>query len=271
MKAPRILHYPGSKWSMADWIIEHMPDHETYLEPFFGSGAVLFNKVPSSVETVNDLDSQVVNLFQVVRDRAEELAEKIWWTPHSRREYYKSYEITGDEMEDARRFLVRCWQAIGAKTSDRTGWKSSIEASSSLKPKEWRRLPEKLIYVADRLKDVQVENQPALKLLERYRRPKVLIYVDPPYILETRSKRHYKHEMTIQDHEELLEALDQHPGPVLLSGYDHSLYNTRLSHWRRETFQVRAEAGVSRTEVLWINPMAAAQVGQQTIFSLPGI
>jgi len=120
MKYPRILHYPGSKWSMADWIIEYMPEHETYLEPFFGSGAVLFNKPSSKIETVNDLDGQVVNLFRVIRDRPEELAEKIRWTPYSRQEYYDSYETTGDELEDARRFLIRCWMARGAKTSDRT-------------------------------------------------------------------------------------------------------------------------------------------------------
>lgn len=129
MKYPRILHYPGSKWSMADWIIEHMPEHETYLEPFFGSGAVLFNKAPSKIETVNDLDGQVVNLFRVIRDRPEDLAEKIRWTPYSRQEYYDSYETTGDELEDARRFLVRCWMARGAKTSDRTGWRHNIDVS----------------------------------------------------------------------------------------------------------------------------------------------
>jgi DNA adenine methylase len=69
MAVPRILHYPGSKWSMTDWIISHMPEHQTYLEPFFGSGAVFFNKMPSQVETINDIDSNVVNLFRVIRDR----------------------------------------------------------------------------------------------------------------------------------------------------------------------------------------------------------
>lgn len=43
MGVPRILHYPGSKWSLAEWIVSHMPEHSTYLEPYFGSGAVLFN------------------------------------------------------------------------------------------------------------------------------------------------------------------------------------------------------------------------------------
>ncbi len=89
MKCPRILHHPGSKWSMADWIISHMPDHTTYLEPFFGSGAVLFNKERSILETVNDLDGEVSNLFSVIRDNPEALARAISWTPYARAEYYR--------------------------------------------------------------------------------------------------------------------------------------------------------------------------------------
>ena len=84
MKIQRILHYPGSKWSMADWIISHMPAHTTYLEPFFGSGAVLFSKERSRIETVNDLDGEIVNLFRMIRERPEELATLIRWTPHAR-------------------------------------------------------------------------------------------------------------------------------------------------------------------------------------------
>lgn len=97
MKAPRILHYPGSKWSMADWIISHMPPHKTYLEPFFGSGAVFFNKPPSELETINDLDGDVVNLFRVIRDRPKELAHLVRWTPYSREEYYNSYQLGGGD------------------------------------------------------------------------------------------------------------------------------------------------------------------------------
>lgn len=83
----------------------------------------------------------------------------------------------------------------------------------------------------------------------------------------TRSGRMYKHEMTDEDHAELLDVLDEHPGPVLLSGYDNTLYNERLRHWRREERQVLAEAGQIRTEVLWINPVAAEHAGRQlTLF-----
>ncbi|MEX3715064.1 DNA adenine methylase [Cytobacillus horneckiae] len=266
MAIPRILHYPGSKWSMASWIISHMPEHKTYLESFFGSGAVFFNKGPSDIETINDMDSSVVNLFRVIRDNPERLAAGIEWTPLSREEYYASYEFeTGNEIEDARRFLVRCWQAIGAKTSDRTGWRSLISSNGPDTAKEWSKLPEKILLVAKRLKEAQIEHQPAVKLLERYKRKEVLVYADPPYIIETRTKRHYKHEMTIEDHIELLEVLNA-PGPVILSGYAHHIYDERLKHWHRETLDVAAEAGAKRQEVLWVNEVAAGGYFQQSLF-----
>lgn len=73
--------------------------------------------------------------------------------------------------------------------------------------------------------------------------------------------------MTIEDHIELLEVLDKHPGPVLLSGYSHPIYEERLKHWYRDELQVLAEAGAKRTEVLWVNPVAAEQgYFQQTLF-----
>jgi len=266
MSAPRILHYPGSKWSLAPWIVSHFVPHSTYLEPFFGSGAVLFNKPPSSLETVNDLDGDVVNLFRVIRDRPDELARLVYWTPYSRQEYYNSYQREGlDELERARRFLVRCWMARGAKTSDRTGWKNNIQTEGTIGAKYWVDIPERILVVAERLRGVQIENQPAPELIRRYKRADVLIYADPPYPLDTRSGRMYRNEMTDADHAELLDVLDAHPGPVLLSGYVNELYDTRLRHWHREERQALAEAGRIRTEVLWINPIAAEQLQQKQL------
>lgn len=120
--------------------------------------------------------------------------------------------------------------------------------------------------VTDRLRGVQIECQPAVKLIQRYKRPEVLIYADPPYILSTRNNRMYKCEMKDDDHEELLDVLLQHPGPVLISGYAHPMYDAALKGWECETKQVKAEAGRSRTEVLWSNPVAAGQMGQLTLF-----
>lgn len=255
MTIPRILHYPGSKWSLADWIISHFPEHETYLEPFFGSGAVLFTKQRSRLETVNDINGEIVNLFRVIRERPDELSFAIQATPHSREEYYASYEKAEDDLERARRLVVRLWQGRGGKTSHRTGWRSMIEMNGPLPGKEWLRFPSKIQTVSERLQGVQIECQPAVKLIKRYKRAGVLIYADPPYIMSTRTTSSYEDEMTEEDHEILLKNLIEHPGPVILSGYQHEMYDDLLAGWHKEIKKAKAEAGASRQEVIWINPI----------------
>ena len=76
----KVLKWPGSKWNIADRIIELMPKHKIYLEPFFGFGAVFFSKAPSNTEILNDLDGEITNLFKCVRDNPEELAQEVYFT-----------------------------------------------------------------------------------------------------------------------------------------------------------------------------------------------
>lgn len=96
--SPRtIIKYPGAKWSIAQWIVSAMPPHKSYLEPFFGSGAVFFNKPPSRIETINDLDSEIVNLFTVIRDRPEELERAVALTPYSREEYENTWNALREQ------------------------------------------------------------------------------------------------------------------------------------------------------------------------------
>lgn len=139
-----VLKYAGAKWRLAGWITEQLPPHEIYLEPFFGSGAVFFRKSAARLETINDVDGNVVNLFRVLREKPEQLAALIECTPWARDEYYASYEQTGNDVEDARRFLVRCWQAFGTMTAARTGWRHSATGRSPVMPQQWNSLPERL-------------------------------------------------------------------------------------------------------------------------------
>lgn len=267
MTAP-VLKYPGSKWRLADWVISHFPQgykKMTYLDPYFGSGAVFFRKPRSSIETINDVNGSVINLFRVIRENPEELCRLIRFTPWSRFEYKQSYQVTDNPIEDARRFLVRSWMAIGFKSSDITGWRNNIKGINGNLNKWNYGLPEDILHCANRLLTdgkniVQIENKPALEVIQRHNSANVLIYADPPYPLSTRSGRIYAHEMTDQDHIELLEALDKHPGPVLLSGYACELYDERLKHWDRKTTRAIAEGGREREEVLWINPVAAEKL-----------
>lgn len=121
-----VLKYPGSKWKLAEWIVSLMPPHKSYLEPFFGSGAVFFNKPPSCIETINDLNGEIVNLFRVIRERTEELERAVALTPYSREEYEASWarckagKVT-DPVELARLTLVRYWQTHGSCSYYKSG------------------------------------------------------------------------------------------------------------------------------------------------------
>lgn len=262
LKEGPTLKYPGAKWRLADWIIQHLPQHITFVEPYFGSGAVFFNKPPSKSEYINDLNGEICNLFQVMREQPERLAGLIDFTPYSRDEYEGAYEPTSDPVERARRTLVRHWMSIGGNGGARyaTGWRHSGAKSANTKScvMEWDRLPDRILSHARRLKGAHIENRPALELLGRLNHPSVLAYVDPPYHPATRKGRMYKEEMLVEaQHVELLEFLaNDWQGMCVLSGYPHPLYDDLLPGWARIERQAGAEMGQSRTEVLWLNPAA---------------
>jgi len=249
-----VLRYPGAKWALSKWVVDNLPAHDVYLEPFFGSGAVFFAKPPSRTETINDLDGNVVNLFKVMREQTEQLCNALSLTPWARAEYLSSYVNSEavDDVERARLFLVRCWQAFGTRTGQASGWRNRTTGKNPTEPDIWKVLPERVTVAARRLRDAQIESMDAIALIKRYAKPNCLIYADPPYVESTRSKSIYAFECDDQFHRDLLDALDNHPGPVVLSGYDNPLYNERLSHWRKITKETVAELGHKRTEVLWI-------------------
>lgn len=263
-----ILKYPGAKWRIANWVISHMPEHESYVEPYFGSGAILFSKLPARIETINDLDGEVVNFFRVCREFPSELAYVVEMTPWARDEFDTACQIApGDSIERARCFAVRCWMAFGAST-DSTSWRHSTgrkENGGPDNPKLWNRVPNTIYEVARRLKDVQIENRPALDIIRRFDGPNVLVYADPPYLQDTRTahRDQYNHEMSDADHVELLEALNRHSGMVLLSGYDCELYQDMLFDWQVVRTSAQAERGAARIECLWLNPAVCDVANEQ--------
>ena len=253
-----IIKYPGSKWSIAKWIISHFPPHHSYLEPFFGSGAVLFNKQRSPIETVNDLDGDVVNLFEWIRDDPEKLAAAIYWTPYSREVYNRAAAAYKTETDSFQRALIFCTKMMmghGFRTNEiKVGWKNDVQGrEAAYAAKGWCAMPTRIKEAAERLRGVQIENRAALEVIRRFNFPNVLIYADPPYVLSTRYGKQYRCEMTVEDHAELLTTLKDHSGPVLLSGYDNPLYNEMLQNWHREEIDTRAQTAGKRQEMLWMN------------------
>ena len=254
MKA--VIKNPGSKWSLANWIISHFPKHHSYLEPFFGSGAVLFNKTRSNIETVNDLDGNVVNLFEWIRKDPERLACEIYLTPYSRQVYENALAANPeDSFERAVNFYIRLNMGHGYRTNgEKVGWKNDVQGRErAYEAQDWCNLPEKIMQAAERLRGVQIENRPAVELIKRFNFENVLIYCDPPYMLETRHGKQYRCEMGEKDHEELLGVLLEHKGKVLISGYDSELYNYMLKGWYRCEAVAYSQVCSKKKEVIWMN------------------
>jgi len=258
----------GGKAYYAKWIIERFPEHRVYIEPFGGAANVLLRKRPSEVEVFNDLDERVVNFFRVLRNREqlEELVRLSTLTPYSRADFTELAAMPEPEQpaERAWWFFVRCRQAVGglgmAKLYPKS-WAVSLRTRRGMAEPVSKYLSavDGLEDVAERFRTVLIERTPAVELIRKHDAPDVLFYCDPPYVPETRHggmASTYSCEMTVEQHEELLEALRQCRGKAMLSGYASGLYDERLTDWRRETLDARSHvsnSGENRVEVLWMN------------------
>lgn len=266
-----VLRWFGGKWLLAPWIIQHLPQHERYLEPFGGAASVLLRKPRSRAECINDLDHDIVNLFRVLRDpvMARELVRLVDLTPFARAEFVDAYAATDDPVEQARRLIVRSFMGFGANgaSGQSTGFRGLSDRSGTTPAHDWANYPQALTAVVERLRGVVVENRPALDLIRDHDRyPKTLIYVDPPYMAETRGRdQRYRHEMGDAAHAALLDTLLSCRSMVVLSGYRSALYDDALSGWVRVDRAALADGARKRTECLWLNRQAWLNQDQQSL------
>lgn len=255
-----VLRWHGGKWKLAPWIIENLPPHRVYVEPFGGAASVLLRKPRAYAEVYNDLDDDVVCLFSVLRsDRADELAEALHLTPFSRAEFLSAYEESEDAVERARRLIIRSFQGFGSNGHARkTGFRANSNRSGTTPARDWRNYPHQLTETIDRLRGVIVEHRDAITCMKAHDGPETLHYVDPPYLPETRDAGvDYRHELTTEQHIDLLAYLRTVKGMVVLSGYPSPIYDDALAGWSRIERYALADGARERTEVLWKNPAAA--------------
>lgn len=255
--------YFGGKQYLADRMLALMPPHDVYVEAFGGSGAFLFAKPPVALEVYNDLDSGLINFFRVLRNehRAKRLRELLELTPYSREEWAEcksTWQYASDDVEMARRWFVGLVMSF-SKTPDSHGW-SYCKQPGGHAVSKYRGLADALPDAVARFRMAQVDHLPALDCIARYDAPNVLFYIDPPYVAETRKSGGYRHEMTADDHAELLELLNGVQGMVMLSGYRSPLYDDLLTGWRRTDIETVNHSSnrvrEARTECIWRNPSA---------------
>jgi len=274
-----LLRYFGGKWQLRHWIIAHFPPHQFYAEPFAGAASVLLAKerAPGG-EILNDLNGSTINLFRVMQDRANaaELQRRLDWTPYAKAELELSREPTDDPIERARRLVIRSFMGIevagvrGTASGFRMGnvdlRRRDQDGSRTFRNtgRDWNNWKAALFAIRERLADVMIYERDALEFIELMSASDSLIYVDPPYHIDTRTRAHggsrYAVEFGADRHLELIEALLRCPAMVVLSGYQHASYEPlENAGWRRVDKDYRANMSTRRrTECLWISPNCAA-------------
>jgi len=258
--------YFGSKNKIALQLCSDLPPHNCWVEAFCGSAALTLRKEPAPIEVINDIDNEIVNLFNQLRNNHEALCDEIRLTPYAEQELVNA-RIPKEglsDLERARRFLVQSMMAINGLFGSAKGGFSYSDSYSrnghDARVNRWNNLPERLKLVVSRLKKVRVENKDALKILQKYvNRPATLVYLDPPY-LGKRTNGYNIDANDIDFHKKLLMLVRKAKCMVFISGYENEFYDSILNKkngWEKKTIDTvtKDSKGKSheRIEVVWMN------------------
>lgn len=260
MRTP--LTYYGGKQKLADQIVALMPPHVAYLEPFAGGAAVLFAKPPAERETLNDIDGQIMRFWRALREQPDELAAAVAATPYGRAEWESSCEPADDDLEAARRLLVRFDHSFSREGKSWSPPSLLKDRKGRWQPRTWQDMPPRLVAAAQRLQNVCLECGDAIDLLPKWDLQDTVIYVDPPYVGPHRvsMKNGYAHDAGPELWPRLVDALlGIEQAAVVLSGYPCA--EAERLGWRTVSFQanrnVQARAGGKLPkvpEMVWLSP-----------------
>lgn len=238
------LRWYGGKCRLASKLLPFVPYHQTYVEVFAGGAALFFAKDTSPVEVINDLDSGIVNFYRVLRDpeKFRQFQFLVSLTPFSREEHVcckESWRGLSDEIERAHQWFVVNRMCYGGVFE--SGFGRSVSAGRNgmaTNVASYLSAIDRLPAIAQRLLRVQIENLDFREIIKGYDRPETFFYLDPPYVLSTRKGKAYRHEMTDEDHRDLVELILTIKGKALLSGYNNPFYEPLESAgWVRHDFK----------------------------------
>lgn len=264
IRPPFKIH--GGKYYLSKWVISNFPSNYkelTYCEPCCGAGSVFLNKVKSREEIVGDVDKGIINIFKSLRDAPTEFIQLLKSIEYSESVFQDAIRrIAGgasdDYVNDAiNEYVVRRMSRGGMRRS--FSWSNRLRGGKPGDLNAWESMLDQLPWIADRVQDTVMLNSDCIDMLDRWNDPTVLVYLDPPYLKDTRtSPSVYTHEMTVEQHTELLAKIRESKSKVIISGYPSPLYNKYLKGWRMETKTMANHSGQQkvkekRVEVLWMN------------------
>lgn len=255
MRTP--LTYYGGKQRLAAQIVSYMPSHVARLRKEDGSATSERLEIGAERETLNDLDGQIVRFWRALRGRPDELAASVAATPYSRAEWEICDEPSDDDVEAARRLLVRIGQSWAREG---TSWSPPSIVKTNMgrwQPRTWEELPSRLLAAARRLTNVCVEHCDGVDMIARWDTPGAVVYVDPPYFGPGRKapSHGYLIDADVDLWPRLVDALLLiEKAAVILSGYPNS--DTERLGWRSVQLQVPSGA----PETLWLSPEVPAPI-----------
>ena len=211
-----ILRRLGNKAKIAQEIQKHFPPHKIYIEPFFGAGGMFFNKPKAKYNIVNDLDSDVFNLFQVVMNQKEELEKAFYMMPiHSDLlNYWKKHEET-EPIKKALRFLFLSNFLLNGNNGSLRS--NAVENSKINIIDEFKN-------TFDFIFDVKFFNKDFRNFINSVcfrsenENKETFIYCDPPYL---GTSDNYSHSFTEQDSLDLFDCLQATKCKFAMSEFDH--------------------------------------------------
>lgn len=214
-----VFPYPGGKSIYADWIVDHLPRHEHFVEVFGGAAGVLINKERSSVEIYNDINEDLVVFFRTLRNQPDELTDFVERMPYSRAEYERiatKWYDNGERPDDAVRraawfFFLQETNFSGKLT--RAGFSTSVRADDN-RARAYANAVDRLDHFATRFSDVTVECLDYRELIDQYDSQDTVFYFDPPYI--DVGDAYYGHADAF-DHSAFVERLDSITGDWVIS------------------------------------------------------
>lgn len=267
-------------------ILQVLPPHDKYVEPFGGGAAIMLGKEPVKVEVYNDVNRGLVNFFRVISD-AEQFGRFIaraTLLPASRElyeEYARTWSGIHDPVEQAIRWFVVARQSFSAQFGNSFGASTnSSNRGMAQTASSWRAGLDNLEQVHARMQRVQIECLDWRDCLSRYQGDGWLAYCDPPYVLGARRAGGYAHELQDGDHDDLIAAVLEYDGAIVLSGYDSPLYSPLVANgWDKVEITVTCAAAgrtkasglqgdgkvlakQKRTEVIWRNPEALKRLAE---------
>lgn len=262
------LKWHGGKRYLAAWILEHFPSRDRYThycEPFAGGLSVLFAHDPDGkAETVNDLNRGLSDFWSILANNPDELIRVLSCTPLSQEVWQEAKlqdDTDADQVRRAVAFFIRYRQSRQGLGKDYCTPTTRTRRGMNENVSSWLSAVDGLPEAHERLRRVEVRNMDALAFIRKYDHPRAMFYLDPPYLHETRvSTADYEHEMSPDDHAQLLECLASIEGMFLLSGYPSDLYSqaAAANGWRSVERSIDNKASSKaikeqKTECLWMN------------------